>query len=375
MFRIPKSQLSRPRDPSTPPASAASIHAEGEAGPSARQRPAGLRPPFTPFQRSAAGGTELQTSSSSRPSTAAYSKTSSSLRDDGGEDRVLGYGRRLRERHVTQEEGGGACVVVVAPGPVAAAAAAASRRQPKVGARVMLAVLVGSSLLLLSLLLAYNTEVEKTVIYKVKAVFDKALHRRQIRVNANSTNSTSIEAGGDDGGPGASAGSTTGETTLFTDLPENAAEFEKRLREMVSRFWTPRGENDYAGNGGLGFDPERTMATRRNWRHRKNRGEDEMGGPPPIPRVRNRGPEQPDLNDEPTEPLSPPYAKDAPNNRGTNWFLVQARRRQGRLPDTFFSGNDSSRRSGNASLEDAAEIEQFWQEGDAIDEDDARHRF
>lgn len=234
-------------------------------------------------------------------------------------------------------------------------------RHSKLGARLMLAVLGGSSVVLLGLLLAYNTQLEQNIIHRVKSVFDKGQGKRQARADANATHYTGVTGSVDEAAPrDPHRGSSSTTTTEPSTLPESAEEFEQRLRQMVSHFWTPRDDNDYVGRGGFGFDPPRAIATRRGWPE-GGQGDDVDTGAAARPPV----PEGGGVN-EPTEPLSQPLVRDALHRR-TDWFLVQARRSHGRLPDANWAGDG---KSGNASGDGVVEIEQLWHEGDDADEDD-----
>ncbi|XP_077549807.1 uncharacterized protein LOC144162944 [Haemaphysalis longicornis] len=245
--------------------------------------------------------------------------------------------------------------------------------QPKRGARVLLAVLVGSSALLFALLLSYNTQFEQDLIRKLKLAFERRVHgKRQDAGVANSTNSTRISVDAKNE-PSQELGPSGTDTSTITPLPEGAEEFDQRLRQMVSRFWTPRQEGDYGGNGGLAFGQPPTKAKRRGWR---GRNDDEAGG---APDSNNQGRLPDSGSNEPTEPLMEPpvVGGSAPPLQRTNWFLVQARRRHVRLPSQASDGGGG--KSGNGSLDSttaAVEIEQFWQEGDdSFDEDSYGHHF
>ncbi|XP_070381794.1 uncharacterized protein [Dermacentor albipictus] len=230
------------------------------------------------------------------------------------------------------------------------------RRHSKLGARLMLTALGGTSVVLLALLLAYNTQLEQDLIHRVKSVFDKGQGKRQARADANSTHYTGVAGSAVDEAapsPHRRGSSTTPEPTL----PESAEEFEQRLRQMVSRFWTPRDQPDYSGSGGFGFDPPRARAARRGW-PRAGRGDDDADVPPRPPMAVGG-------DHEPTEPMSQPLVRDALRRRA-DWFLVQARRSHGRLPDASWPGDGES---GNASR-GAVEIEKVWQEGDDWDDGD-----
>ncbi|KAH8035954.1 hypothetical protein HPB51_013495 [Rhipicephalus microplus] len=177
----------------------------------------------------------------------------------------------------------------------------------------------------------------------MKAVFTKGLAKHQARTDVNYTGGVGDVA---EGAPDAHRGSSTpaDHSSRVPTLPESSEEFEHRLREMVTRFWTPRDDNDFVGGSGFGFDPPRARATRRGWPANGGRDvDDAVSNPSPA---------------LPTEPLSPPFARESPRRR-TEWFLVQARRSHGRFPDATW---DSDANGGNASREDVAEIEQLGPE-------------
>ncbi|KAL3234666.1 hypothetical protein MRX96_048378 [Rhipicephalus microplus] len=217
------------------------------------------------------------------------------------------------------------------------------------GACLTLALLGLTSVVLLTVLLAYNTQFEQNIIHRMKAVFTKGLAKHQARTDVNYTGGVGDVA---EGAPDAHRGSSTpaDHSSRIPTLPESSEEFEHRLREMVTRFWTPRDDNDFVGGSGFGFDPPRARATRRGWPANGGRDvDDAVSNPPPA---------------LPTEPLSPPFVKESPRRR-TDWFLVQARRSHGRFPDATW---DSDANGGNASREDVAEIEQLWPEGEEPDD-------
>ncbi|KAL1457338.1 hypothetical protein MTO96_027690 [Rhipicephalus appendiculatus] len=116
----------------------------------------------------------------------------------------------------------------------------------KLGACLMLAVLGLSSVVLLAVLLAYNTQFEQNIIHRVKAVFSKGLGKHLAQADVNSTHDTGVA-----GSVAEAVSSTTADpASRVPTLPESSEEFEHRLREMVTRFWTPRDENDFVRRRG-----------------------------------------------------------------------------------------------------------------------------
>nr|XP_050023993.1 uncharacterized protein LOC126518191 [Dermacentor andersoni] len=282
------------------------------------------------------------------------SSSSSSSCSTVGDDDDVGPGHRGRRKSATDDASQDRRSVGSSRTNTGEPAPRRLRHHSKLGARLMLTALGGSSVVLLALLLAYNTQLEQNLIHRVKSVFDKGQGKRQARADANSTHYTGVAGSAvDEAAPVPHRGGSS--TTTEPTLPESAEEFEQRLRQMVSRFWTPRVEADYAGSGGFGFDPPRARAARRGWPP-AGRGDDDALPRPPMPAGGD---------DEPTEPMSQPLVRDALRRRA-DWFLVQARRSHGRLPDASWAGD-----GGNASRDGGVvEIEKVWQEGDDGDDGD-----